>query len=376
MDSILDKVISSKEDQEKMEFDALDTVNVLLRFLQEKEADVLTRRFGFAEENTLTLEEVGKIYDVTRERIRQIEALAIKKIKASPEFIQVIKPVDHLALSLFTRYGGVLTKDFSYELFLAVKKDHKQSQQALDFLLSRIFDDKLEEIQHTPKYLPSWRLRISSLDFIDQVITVLENIIRTANKPLTFSQLYSELKKTPFYSANDQKLTEDAILAYFNFAASLDQNPFEEYGLARWGRIVPKRMHDRIYLILEKEGKPMHFRDIARRVAQIFKREAYSPTIHNELILNDDYVLVGRGIYALKKWGFKEGIVADVLEDILRSEGRPMTRQELVERVLAQRIVKKNTIHLALTDRSRFLKTADGKYIIAQKKDSKIQTQT
>ena len=49
--------------------------------LREKEKDVLRRRFGLNNEEPATLEEIGKHYNVTRERIRQIEARAIKKLR-------------------------------------------------------------------------------------------------------------------------------------------------------------------------------------------------------------------------------------------------------------------------------------------------------
>jgi len=94
------------------------------------------------------------------------------------------------------------------------------------------------------------------------------------------------------------------------------------------------------------------------------RRRAYPPTVHNELILNDEYVLVGRGIYALREWGYKPGVVADVLGRILRDAGTPLTRDELVARVLKERIVKRNTIHLALTNRKLFQKHADGTYAL------------
>ena len=124
-------------------------------------------------------------------------------------------------------------------------------------------------------------------------------------------------------------------------------------------------MNDRVGLILKKVGKPMHFEDIAKHISKIFKKKAYPPTVHNELILNDEYVLVGRGIYALAEWGFKEGVVSSVIAEVLKKANRPLTRNEVVEGVLKQRIVKKNTIHLALTDKEKFLKTRDGKYINA-----------
>jgi RNA polymerase primary sigma factor len=53
----------------------------VLNTLTEKERDVMTLRFGIGTDNPLTLEEVGEKYNVTRERIRQIENRALKKLR-------------------------------------------------------------------------------------------------------------------------------------------------------------------------------------------------------------------------------------------------------------------------------------------------------
>lgn len=58
-----------------------ETVNEVLGELTEREAKVLSLRFGLEDGRQRTLEEVGKEFDVTRERIRQIEAKAIRKLK-------------------------------------------------------------------------------------------------------------------------------------------------------------------------------------------------------------------------------------------------------------------------------------------------------
>ncbi len=112
----------------------------------------------------------------------------------------------------------------------------------------------------------------------------------------------------------------------------------------------------------------MHFNEITEKINDIKfdKRKAYSPTVHNELILNKKYVLVGRGIYALKEWGYQPGVVSNVLEDILKNEESSLTREALVQKVLERRIVKKNTIHLALTNRNKFKKLPDDTYTLAE----------
>ena len=53
----------------------------VLDTLTERERDVLKLRFGLDDGYQRTLEEVGRIFKVTRERIRQIEAKALKKLK-------------------------------------------------------------------------------------------------------------------------------------------------------------------------------------------------------------------------------------------------------------------------------------------------------
>ena len=112
----------------------------------------------------------------------------------------------------------------------------------------------------------------------------------------------------------------------------------------------------------------MHFNEITQKINEIGfdHRQAYPPTVHNELILNKEYVLVGRGIYALREWGYKPGVVADVLADIIREVGQPMDREELMKRVMQQRMVKKNTVALALTNKNKFRRLPDGRYDLAE----------
>ena len=63
----------------------------VLRTLTPREAEVLRRRFGIGDGTEHTLEEVGKAFNVTRERIRQIESKALRKLR-HPTRARLLKP--------------------------------------------------------------------------------------------------------------------------------------------------------------------------------------------------------------------------------------------------------------------------------------------
>ena len=108
----------------------------------------------------------------------------------------------------------------------------------------------------------------------------------------------------------------------------------------------------------------MHFTEIAKKINETgFDHKKANPaTIHNELILDKKYILVGRGIYALAEWGYKPGVVSDVIQEILKEAKLPLSREEIIEKVMAKRLVKRSTIILALMNKNKFKKTATGEY--------------
>jgi len=67
-----------------------DQIQNILSELTPREEQVLRKRFGIGEKSDHTLEEVGKLFNVTRERIRQIEAKALRKLK-HPSRSQVLR---------------------------------------------------------------------------------------------------------------------------------------------------------------------------------------------------------------------------------------------------------------------------------------------
>lgn len=366
--SILDKIITSKQAMDISSFNPLETVSRLLKLVSEKEEDILRRRYGLNGKKEETLEEIGKSYQVTRERIRQIENTAIAGIRGKKDFNLIIHSLEGIISSLLHQYGGIMEEDFFHQKLLNLSGETAVNKNAVNFILSRFLNYKFELVENKD-WRRSWRLKSQSFDLLEKTKDVLLSLLKQRGKPVHIDEIIKIFKETDFYAGQSHFFTDEIITSYLKVIREVSANPFEEYGLIGWGTIRPKRINDKIYLILKKEGKPLHFTEIARLInkANFDHKKAYPPTVHNELILNGQYVLVGRGIYALKDWGYKPGVVADVLTEILKTEGRPLSREELLNKVLEKRMVKKNTILLALTDKLRFKKSPDGLYYPIEK---------
>jgi drug/metabolite transporter (DMT)-like permease len=116
--------------------------------------------------------------------------------------------------------------------------------------------------------------------------------------------------------------------------------------------------------LMRKHGSPMHFREVAKAIEDTFGKKTHVATCHNELIKDKRFVLVGRGIYALQEWGYKTGVVRDVIRDIIKKDG-PMSKEDIIERVMKERYLKKNTILVNLQNPKYFKKNKQGLYAIA-----------
>ncbi|MAG29019.1 hypothetical protein CL632_02645 [bacterium] len=366
--SILDKVMQAKEEEELASFNPVEIIAKLFSELGSREQDILRRRFGLYGKGNETLEQIGKSYEVTRERVRQIENAAIKHIRDLGYFTDTVKPVEVVVLTALEKHGGIMSEDHMLEYLLSSDVKDESYCKHLLFLLEKLTKNRILREQRS-NYKPSWRMDFVEWDRAENTIKELVKILESHGQPITQDELISKFRETPVFSDhlkhyNFDEEAADPIYAHLRTTEKIKPNPFDEWGLSNWNTVTPKRMGDKIYLVMKKHGKPLHFRDIATHIndAQFDSKKAYPPTVHNELILDDRYVLVGRGIYGLKEWGFAPGVVSDVIESILSKANGPLTRNEIVEEVLSQRMVKKGTVYLALSNSQRFAKDSEGKY--------------
>ena len=372
----MDKIIERQQLAEDASFNPSEMIGNLLKGLSTKERDIISRRFGLDGTTPKTLEEIGKSHQITRERIRQIQVAAIKKVKAIEESRATLRQVEHTVTRVLEQAGGIMAEAALLEHLLAYAEKNDQNRQALLFIISQLLDDKVDPVKPTEHVHPGWKLKVVSMDFAHQVLRTLHDIVHTHGKLLPTENVLQRFKAHPFFGEHRERLLpagatlgsateadlDRVILSYLTVSSAIEQNILGEWGLTHWSTVIPRRMGDKIYLILRQVGKPLHFTEIAETInaAKFDHKVAYSATIHNELILDDRYVLVGRGIYALHEWGYEPGTVSDVIAAVLQAAAGPLTRDEIVAAVTQRRIVRQSTIALALTNRGRFTRADDG----------------
>jgi len=93
-------------------------------------------------------------------------------------------------------------------------------------------------------------------------------------------------------------------------------------------------------------------------------KTAQVETVHNELIKDERFILIGRGIYALSDWGYEAGTVTDIITGLLKNSGS-LSREEILERVLEKRMIKENTVLINLQNKKVFAKNDDDRYVLA-----------
>lgn len=338
------------------------TVQTLVKPLSVRNRDIISRRFGLSNGKRETLESIGKSYGITRERVRQIEEFTLAQLaKAVTGAKDAEKHLGTIS-SVVAKEGGVMKEK---DLFKAVSgnENYNTANAAVSFLLTLNKDMvKFEENDHFNAF---WAVSKDNAAAFKTAVSTLVAAFEKQKSVVTVADLRSFAIGRGITSLNGDSLAAKHLATFMSVSKDLGQNIFEEVGLATWAEIKPKGVRDKAYLIMKKEKAPRHFGEIAKLIntAQFGDNKKVNiQTVHNELIKDQRFVLVGRGMYALSEWGYRSGTVKEVLVDILKNSSKSLNRGELVARVMDARLVKENTILLNLQDGKLFVKKDDGTY--------------
>lgn len=341
------------------------TVGDLLKNVSVRNKDIIGRRFGLKTGKRETLESIGASYQITRERVRQIEEATIGQLRPLVQANSDIAKYTALAKEILNENGGVIKEQDLFKSFSG-QEGVNVVNASLAFLLT--LSNDLIRSADNDEFHAFWAVSQSALNSFKATATGLMKTLEKAGRVVSRDDFAYLAQKTsiPNFSGNGKPISDREIGIVMAVAKGLDQNIFNEVGLASWSEIKPKGVRDKAYLVLKKSKDPKHFSDIAKLIntAGFGNRKANVQTVHNELIKDDRFVLVGRGLYALSEWGYKAGTVKDVLVDILKNSAKPLPKAALVAKVKDARLVKENTILLNLQDSKTFQKLDDGSYAL------------
>lgn len=335
-----------------------DATKILLSFLPTRRMrDVIEKRFGLKKGISYTLDAIGKEYKVTRERVRQIEADALKHLRKDESLVGV-RPLLQSVEDQIKYYGNVMAEEHLFSS-LADKKYHPHLALVLGVF------DSLHRAPEDEHMRDRWAFNKEAIaistDILNSVMRELEQkkqvVLREELERMVAEHIHTALGKAP------ENHVVQSLLAT---TKSIEKNPYGEYGLSSWPSINPRGIKDKAYMVLAKKGKPMHFQEVASAINKVgwSKKKAHPQTVHNELIKDGRFVLVGRGLYGLKEWGYEPGAVRDVLVSVFKQADRPLAKDEVIRLVLEKRLVKIPTVLLNLQNKSLFRRDSKGNYLL------------
>ncbi len=329
-------------------------IEQMLLLLNQKEKHVIEERFDLNNKGRKTLEDIGGFYNVTRERIRQIEKTALNKLKRNIENFVASKLNDE-AFNILNENGGIIRAENLISLLLNGSNEQTRSSILLVLSLDRRFD----YLSNTIHYHPYFRLSHINDELVSRISSGATKKLRDAGNLCEAKEVLEAIK-----SEAAGNITIKTVLSALSVNKSF-KIMGEKVGLMEWRQINPRTLRDKIYFILRKSNKPIHFIDISNAIIQenFDRKNVNMQAVHNELIRHEDFVLIGRGIYALKEWGYDHGTVADIIQQVLKGK-ESLSEQEIIDEVLKRRKVKPITIILNLKNKKQFVRVGRKQYAL------------
>jgi hypothetical protein len=321
----------------------------LLADLNPRSREIIQRRFGLLDDRAETLDKIGKRYGITRERVRQIISEALKSICAKTNNKSFLEAQERIIFTI-NQNNGIIQVNEIIEKF---NSDGLQEANAIKFFA--FCSKKITEAQDKGIFEKIWITTESVLPEVRNLLAEAEKIISQKNNLFTDNEIADLLSPIfPDFSAKK-------ILNFLKISVKIKKNKFGKWGLKHWDQITPKGTRERVHLILKEHSRPMHFTEIAELIDkfQLGKRKAHPQTVHNELIKDERFVLIGRGIYVLREWGYFEGTIQDVIKTILIEKNKPLKKEEIIQEVLKIRQVKSTTISINLNNPRIFKKLGE-----------------
>jgi DNA-directed RNA polymerase delta subunit len=334
----------------------IEAAKYLLNLLDERQKEVLTRRFGLEKGKKETLESIGENFNITRERVRQIEKKAIERIKNQTKD-SLFQKITEKIREFLNSQGGFKKEDKISEV-LGLK-------EGFPYLLFILYlDDDFFRYREDDLFYNFWATDKSKINELKKLLKLSITELEKINQPLEEKEFFVAFP-VKISDLVGLKIPQEIYRNCFEIFKPIEYGLDKKIGLIHWPEIKPRGLRDKAYITLKNAESPLHFREIAKMIEELdHSKKVHTQSLHNELIKDERFVLVGRGFYGLRERGFKDGVLKEIIISILKDSSKPLSKDEILEEVARHRLVKPNTIISALYDKTVFQKTPEGFYYL------------
>jgi RNA polymerase alpha subunit/sigma-70-like protein len=326
--------------------------------LDDRSRSILRDRHGLWDDICETLQEIGDKFNLTRERIRQIEVKAKRRLRntAAIEFKRFVqrKLMSHFGND---EHSGVISDSALPRLF-ADDCTEEEATVGIEFIIDLLgSNEKLfGPFMSRPEpgiYAAGLHIHTLYLTAVERIRSILTSK-RTALKiDEVLSSATAGFENADLFFRKVMEVSPSFRVINNRFVVCSD-----------WPLYSTKTTSALCRVALSVSGKPLHFREIAARIVQLNPdmSSVNIRTVHNELVKRSDlFVNVGEGTYALLEWGLKRPpYLKDALIRILSESSYPVQYWYIEQKMRTISAYKPTSIRMTLDLNPKIFKKYDG----------------
>ncbi len=342
-------------------------INATCKSQPERDLDIIKKRFGLNHESVYSLEEIGIYYDITRERVRQVEFKIIsklselmygynesKKFKIQENFVQEYKQVKDSLFDL----DYILTEQEIRKFFQNRYEICNESEpfSSLNFLMELLgyclVSSKNNGYRGSTKL--AWCLKNQfNKAHIEKLFGYLNTLLDKPEK-FKFFDIVISINKT-----KDHRLDKDFIRMLLKLCVEIEKLENDEDTYQVKFEYLPSA-GEKAFRVLQDKGNPLHFSEIAKIInhAELNLgrgRRITVTNIKNQLVADSRFKPIGRsGIWSLSDWdNVATKTITQIMEDSFHESGKPLSAKEVYQYVITKRpdaSFKSVSVYLSNTD--------------------------
>lgn len=354
-EAVREKIIQKEEEHIPNEM----LIDILLKHCKEnKLIEIMSERYGLISGERLTLDEIGKKLGVTRERIRQLQEKALKRIERSA-LIEKPQIVNLINSSLWNK-GGIINAEEADRIIPNLLNDYKYDGSSILDLLSDLEWIDKSFLGDMALYSP-----LFETTRLSKVISDIVYFVKNRKKLFTIDDILNNIVDLNL----EESKKKDFVLKYLKLDPRIEEFETGKYTLnVSDGRIRELRI-SLISQVLEDEGSPLYFTEIANRLNDLLReknkylneRRIYSILIDAPIFANTG----ARGMYGLTKWGLRKESTQELAAEFIKRSGFPVHIEQIFAYIRKYKDSRKQSVINVLDANEKFIKKGNGFYDLA-----------